>query len=52
MTRDRLLHGFNALLYALNGFLWEAMAHQHGLAFVSICVAIGSAIAYRKIGDL
>lgn len=51
MTRDRMLHGFNAFLYAANGVLWQVFAHNTGLAICSILVAIGSAVAMRMADD-
>ncbi len=48
MRGDRILHGFNAVLYCVNGVLWEAVSHAHGLAVVSIAIAIVSAVVVRK----
>lgn len=51
MMGNKILLGFNTLLYAINGFLWQLVAHQSAMAFMSVAVAIGSAIAMRFTED-
>lgn len=49
MPPERILLGFNSALYCINGVLWESVAHSHGLAIISIMVAIGSVWGMRKV---
>ena len=51
MKPERVLQAFNATLYCVNAVLWQWYAHSTSLAVMSLLVAIGSAYAYRKMGE-
>ena len=51
MKPERILQAFNCALYCTNAVLWQWYAHSLGLALASLLVAVGSAWAYRNMGD-